>query len=331
MLEIEKKQQQMNRWVSRAIEVIEADKDEAWASATEAGRYAFGYGLDMPESLSAHPYLVDAFQTGKQYAREEFDLRGKIIEKQKYNFLGQKIQILLKDALTQAGIDPAEAVPGEAERLAYEAGECAWEADISMPDFLTAHPSLAAAFSRGIAESQECYDVATGAVTTIKDLNADQRAALMTFRAQNGRSWKQKLLAGWQRAAYPGALQQIRNQFGPEWLTKLKHVPDYRLDVTVKTADGCVGTYSVALDNRGQPKDGPITWSPQEPDAETDSVAIKCYDGDELKQEYVTEGDLWRALEDGDLHDELWDNVLKGQPLAEAIEAMPVSDNKCRI
>lgn len=166
---------------------------------------------------------------------------------------------------------------------------------------------------------------------SIDDLNAGQRAALMTFRAQNGRSWKQKLLDGWQRAAYPGALQQIRNQFGPEWLTKLRHVPDYRLDVSVKTADGCVGTYSVSLGNRGQPKDGPITWFPREPDAETDSVTIKCYDGDELKQEYVTDGDLWRALEDGDLHEELWDNVLKGLPLAEAIEAMPVVDSNCRI
>lgn len=52
-------------------------------------------------------------------------------------------------------------------------------------------------------------------------LSPEQRDALIEFRRQHGRQWKQALHSGWERAAYPGPLQQIRNQQGPAWLNSL--------------------------------------------------------------------------------------------------------------
>lgn len=52
-------------------------------------------------------------------------------------------------------------------------------------------------------------------------LSAQQREALVAFREANGRGWKDKLRAGWARAALPGPLQQIRNEYGPVWLSEL--------------------------------------------------------------------------------------------------------------
>jgi len=54
------------------------------------------------------------------------------------------------------------------------------------------------------------------------DLTIEQAEALTQFRLKNGPKWREKLLEGWMVAAYPGALQQIRNQFGPKWLANLK-------------------------------------------------------------------------------------------------------------
>ena len=57
--------------------------------------------------------------------------------------------------------------------------------------------------------------------SALEALSPEQRAALVAFKAEHGRTWKATLHAGWLRAAYPGPLQQIRNDFGPSWLTKL--------------------------------------------------------------------------------------------------------------
>ena len=57
---------------------------------------------------------------------------------------------------------------------------------------------------------------------TLQDLTIEQAAALTEFRLKNGPDWKEKLAAGWMKAAYPGPLQQIRNNFGPEWLDRLE-------------------------------------------------------------------------------------------------------------
>jgi hypothetical protein len=168
---------------------------------------------------------------------------------------------------------------------------------------------------------------------SIDDLSLNQRAALIEFRIKNGRSWKEKLHEGWLRAAYPGALQQIRNEFGPAWLNKLKHVPEYRLQVTLKASDGNEGTYSVSLNTSGRPTDGCLVWSPAEPDAMayTESVSIKCYDGTEINDYSDIDGDTWRALEDGDRCEELWDRVLKGEPLKAAVEEISDMDLRPRM
>ena len=57
--------------------------------------------------------------------------------------------------------------------------------------------------------------------SALEALSEEQRAALTAFREEHGRTWKSTLHAGWLRAAYPGPLQQIRNEFGPSWLNKL--------------------------------------------------------------------------------------------------------------
>jgi len=56
---------------------------------------------------------------------------------------------------------------------------------------------------------------------SLAELTPEQREALITFARKHGRGWKAALVAGWLRAAFPGYLQQIRNDFGPEWLAKL--------------------------------------------------------------------------------------------------------------
>ena len=54
------------------------------------------------------------------------------------------------------------------------------------------------------------------------ELPPDLLSAVVQFRAERGRRWKSILAEGWVRAAFPGPLQQLRNQFGPEWLVRVK-------------------------------------------------------------------------------------------------------------
>lgn len=56
---------------------------------------------------------------------------------------------------------------------------------------------------------------------SLADLTPDQLQALLSFVKGHGKDWKEKLLSGWIRAAYPGPLQQIRNTLGPHWLEGL--------------------------------------------------------------------------------------------------------------
>lgn len=60
-------------------------------------------------------------------------------------------------------------------------------------------------------------------------ITREQKDALMAFREGHGAEWKEKLGAMWMEASYAGVpkadaplLQQLRNQQGPEWLSKLK-------------------------------------------------------------------------------------------------------------
>ncbi len=55
----------------------------------------------------------------------------------------------------------------------------------------------------------------------------EQLNALANFIDANGKHWKQNLAEGWERGfrdGTPGAalLQQLRNQFGPRWLSKYR-------------------------------------------------------------------------------------------------------------
>lgn len=50
----------------------------------------------------------------------------------------------------------------------------------------------------------------------------EQMAALRKYAAENGRTWKSQLLTEWERGTATGALQQVRNAFGPTWLVRFR-------------------------------------------------------------------------------------------------------------
>jgi hypothetical protein len=58
--------------------------------------------------------------------------------------------------------------------------------------------------------------------SALSELDPQEREAIIQFRQEHGRRWKHHLLQGWMRAAFPGPLQRIRNNFGPEWLVRVK-------------------------------------------------------------------------------------------------------------
>lgn len=61
-----------------------------------------------------------------------------------------------------------------------------------------------------------------------RSLSEEQLAALRAFALANGPQWKSKLNAAWSTGRYDdypgtgeyGALQQVRNAFGPSWLVR---------------------------------------------------------------------------------------------------------------
>jgi hypothetical protein len=54
----------------------------------------------------------------------------------------------------------------------------------------------------------------------METLTQEQAAALIAYAAQHGRTWKSELRADWFSGRTVGELQQIRNEFGPAWLTR---------------------------------------------------------------------------------------------------------------
>lgn len=60
-----------------------------------------------------------------------------------------------------------------------------------------------------------------------KSLTPEQREALLQYAEENGHAWKQKLNLDWMHSAarvrgeHSGYLQQVRNQLGPEWLSRV--------------------------------------------------------------------------------------------------------------
>lgn len=59
------------------------------------------------------------------------------------------------------------------------------------------------------------------ATTTKPALTAAQRQALIAFASRHGAGWKDKLSALWLRAAAGPDLQQVRNELGPAWLSRV--------------------------------------------------------------------------------------------------------------
>lgn len=62
----------------------------------------------------------------------------------------------------------------------------------------------------------------------VQEPSAEQKAAVLAFMSANGKDWKDKLSAAWASGSYrfiskdnQALLQQVRNDFGPEWLAKI--------------------------------------------------------------------------------------------------------------
>ena len=62
-----------------------------------------------------------------------------------------------------------------------------------------------------------------------KTPNPEQLSAVFAFAQKEGREWKSRLTSCWMKAGYPGhdkishLLQQVRNQFGPQWLESISY------------------------------------------------------------------------------------------------------------
>lgn len=81
-----------------------------------------------------------------------------------------------------------------------------------------------------------------------KGLTPEQREHLLKYAEENGHGWKQKLNLDWMRAAarvggeHSGYLQQVRNQLGPEWLSKvtLEQIRQSGVETCSLTTEGFV-------------------------------------------------------------------------------------------
>ncbi len=58
--------------------------------------------------------------------------------------------------------------------------------------------------------------------TPLNELDIEQLCAIQEYAASNGSRWKTKLGLLWQSGRDKGLLRQVRNQLGPEWLSKFK-------------------------------------------------------------------------------------------------------------
>ncbi len=58
-----------------------------------------------------------------------------------------------------------------------------------------------------------------------KKLTTEQRAALAAYAMDRGRTWKSQLRQDWENGRASGPLQEIRNSFGPGWLTTFRLDP----------------------------------------------------------------------------------------------------------
>lgn len=97
--------------------------------------------------------------------------------------------------------------------------------------------------------------------------------------------------------------------------------PDARLDVSLNTADDCVGTYSIAM-NGSRRLETQILWSPSEPDMQTEEVSFSLSGTLYVESTETIDGDTWRSLESFGLTEGLIDLLLKGEACEVAVAQM---------
>lgn len=109
-------------------------------------------------------------------------------------------------------------------------------------------------------------------------------------------------------------------------LQAAKNLPDARLDVSLTTADGCVGTYSIAM--YGNSRMGTqMLWSPSEPDMQTEEVSFSLSGTLYAESTETMDGDTWRSLESFGLTEGLVDLLLRGSPCEMAVAQMLATIN----
>jgi len=80
----------------------------------------------------------------------------------------------------------------------------------------------------------------------VNQLSAEQLKAVIRFAAEHGRTWKSQLNDAWMTGNYVGfvgshLLQQVRNQFGPEWLVKFNLKKALAAQVAAPVANSFAG------------------------------------------------------------------------------------------
>lgn len=97
--------------------------------------------------------------------------------------------------------------------------------------------------------------------------------------------------------------------------------PDVRLDVRLNTADGCVGTYAIAMLG-SQRMETQMLWSPSEPDMQTEEVSFSLSGALYVESTETIDGDTWRSLESFGLTEGLVDLLLQGEACEVAVAQM---------
>ena len=86
----------------------------------------------------------------------------------------------------------------------------------------------------------------------MKNPTMEQTKALLEFAHMHGPAWKEKLAEGWERSAYPGLLQEVRNDLCPEWLAEMT-LPTLYETTEYSVCQGCL--FFLAYDDVPEDKD----------------------------------------------------------------------------
>lgn len=94
------------------------------------------------------------------------------------------------------------------------------------PELVATDETIAAA-ELEIANDKAALAKEVNAIIKKRTLTSEQLAALQRFASRTGRYWKYELRLLWEtgrdeQLSYGGELRQVRNIFGPRWLTKFQ-------------------------------------------------------------------------------------------------------------